>query len=318
MRYSKEENTIISVLLSAFNGDAFIQEQVESIVKQNFNSFNIIIRDDGSKNSNYEFTKNISDKYNIPIIVDDKNDENMGSVKSYNRLLCQSKSDYICFSDQDDVWEKDKLFHSFNRMKKLEKKYGSHMPILVHSDLVVCDQHLRMINHSFINYIKLDPSKKSLNYLLVQNNVTGCTMIINRALKEKSMPIPKSACVHDWWFALVASLFGIIDFINIPTVFYRQHSGNQIGAKKYGIGFLLNLFKKRELLKNEFHASVQQAATFYHRYKGELNTEQKEMLLALVNIEKEKYIRRANVILKYRFFKQDLLRTIGLIGLIYL
>jgi hypothetical protein len=76
-----------------------------------------MIRDDGSKNTNYGFIKNISNKYNISILVDDKNDENIGSVKSYNRLLGQSQSDYICFSDQDDVWKKDKLFHSFKRMK---------------------------------------------------------------------------------------------------------------------------------------------------------------------------------------------------------
>jgi glycosyltransferase involved in cell wall biosynthesis len=315
LRHNKE-NPIVSVLLSAFNGDAFIQEQIVSIVKQNFNRFNIILRDDGSKNTNYGFIKNISNKYNISILVDDKNDENIGSVKSYNRLLGQSQSDYICFSDQDDVWKKDKLFHSFKRMKDLEKEHGSHTPILVHTDLSVCDNHLQKVHPSFITYQKLDPSKKSLHYLLLQNNVTGCTMMINRALKEKSFPIPEDACVHDWWIALVASSFGIIDFISIPTVKYRQHDKNQIGARKYGIHHFINRLKNIDSLIDEFHASILQATALYQRYKNSLNDEQKKIILAFINLEKKNIIERKITILRYKFFKQDFFRTIGLIGLV--
>ena len=73
------------------------------------------------KKSNYGFIKNISNKYNMSIIVDDKKNENLSSLKNDNILSCQAQFDYIYFSDQDDVWKKDKLFHSFKRMKTLEK-----------------------------------------------------------------------------------------------------------------------------------------------------------------------------------------------------
>lgn len=243
LKLSKEKNTV-SVLLSTYNGNMFIEEQVVSIVKQNFTKFNIIIRDDGSKKTNLEFIKDISNKYNVPIVVDKKINRNLGTVKSYNRLLYETQSDYICFSDQDDVWKRDKLLNSFNRIKLLEKEHGKHTPILVHTDLSVCDNNLCKIHPSFINYQKLDPAKKSLNYLLVQNNVTACTIMINRALKEIASPIPEKACVHDWWLALVASLFGEIDFINMPTVSYRQHDKNQIGASKYGAHHFMYRLKK--------------------------------------------------------------------------
>ena len=125
-------------------------------------------------------------------------------------------------------------------------------------------------------------------------------MMINKALKEKSFPIPKDACVHDWWIALVASSFGVIDFINIPTVNYRQHHNNQIGAKKFGLGTLLKRLQEKDILKNEFHASIRQAVAFYQRFKNDLKDEQNEMLLAFINIEKKNFIQRKATILNLK------------------
>jgi hypothetical protein len=141
-------------------------------------------------------------------------------------------------------------------------------------------------------------------------------MMINRALKEKSFPIPEDACVHDWWIALVASSFGIIDFISIPTVKYRQHDKNQIGARKYGIHHFINRLKNIDSLIDEFHASILQATALYQRYKNSLNDEQKKIILAFINLEKKNIIERKITILRYKFFKQDFFRTIGLIGLV--
>jgi len=79
-----------------------------------------------------------------------------------------------------------------------------------------------------------------LNRLIVQNSVTGCALMVNRALLDRANPIPLEAVMHDWWLALVACAFGHIAIVSEPTMLYRQHDKNQLGARKHkGIGSFL-------------------------------------------------------------------------------
>ena len=76
-----------------------------------------------------------------------------------------------------------------------------------------------------------DYGKTTLNYVLIQNIVTGCTAIYNRALSEKIRSIPDYMIMHDWWLLLAASAFGVVDHLDEPTMLYRQHGGNDVGAQ---------------------------------------------------------------------------------------
>ena len=105
-------------------------------------------------------------------------------------------------------------------------------PALVFSDLILVDEHDRETGCSFMETRGIDGRPANpLGTLLRHNLVTGCTITCNRALLKRSMPFPENIVMHDWWLALVAAATGRIEMLDAPTVRYRLHGGNQVGAQ---------------------------------------------------------------------------------------
>jgi hypothetical protein len=138
---------------------------------------------------------------------------------------------YFAFCDQDDVWFPNKIDLMMNEVRRLEGQFGETTPILVHTDLVVVDKKLNQISPSLLDHLYLNASRRRrLDYLLFDNIVTGCALIGNRALLDLTRPIPAGIPYHDWWVALVAASCGVVSTVAEPTVLYRQHDGNLVGA----------------------------------------------------------------------------------------
>lgn len=127
-------------------------------------------------------------------------------------------------ADQDDVWHSDKVARTFYRMKRMERKFGKDIPLMVHTDLCVVDETLCEMSSGFHDYMNLRTNGK-LRYELIQNQVTGCTVMINRNLKVyvKEATDVESIVMHDHWLALIALVFGKISYLNQATIDYRQH-----------------------------------------------------------------------------------------------
>ena len=225
----------IVILLSTYNGGRYLKEQLNSIFSQSYKDFEIIARDDGSSDE----TINILKSYNIKILDTDKN---LGAKLSFSTLLNyavrNTDAEYFMFCDQDDIWKTDKIEKTIAKMKELEKT-NSDLPLLVHTDLEVVDEKLNVLNKSFWKYEKRDPSLNSINRLIMQSTVTGCTMMINRKLAEMSFPVSENSIMHDWWISMVASSFGKIAYLEESTISYRQHSSNDTGSKKFGLSLIL-------------------------------------------------------------------------------
>ncbi|MCK4906728.1 MAG: glycosyltransferase family 2 protein [Spirochaetes bacterium] len=251
----------IDILLATYNGEQFIAEQLESILSQTYTNWQLIIRDDGSTDDTQKILKKYKKKYSEKIkLIKDKH-QNLGSMLNFSVLMGESKADYIAFSDQDDVWEKDKLEVSMKAMQTAEKKNGKKSPLLVHTDMKVVDEELNEIHESFWKYQKHNPVKKGSEFLMVQNNTNGCTMLFNKELKDMAFPIPDEAIMHDWWVAIVASEFGKIVALENKTVLYRQHYSNRLGAKRINI---ISLIKKK--WQRSFSDVIRQSKAFSKRF----------------------------------------------------
>jgi hypothetical protein len=136
------------------------------------------------------------------------------------------------FCDQDDIWLPDKIELTLNTMKAAEQTWPN-LPLLVHTDLKIVDETLAPIAESFWKLHGILPeSDCQLKKIIYKNIVTGCTVMINKKAKEISLPFPLEVSVHDWWIALNVVKHGKIIHIKTPTVLYRQHAANLIGAKK--------------------------------------------------------------------------------------
>ena len=138
-------------------------------------------------------------------------------------------ADYVMFADQDDVWLPDKITLALAAMQAAEATRAG--PVLVHTDAVVVDATLRQIAPSFWRYAQLTPKPAALQRFVVLNVVTGNTVLLNRALRDRVGRIPAAAAMHDWWVACVAAAFGRVVAVPTPSVWYRQHGANTIGAR---------------------------------------------------------------------------------------
>lgn len=304
----------ILILLSTYNGEKYLKEQLDSLFSQRYQNFKLIVRDDGST----DMTKEILNSYDIELL---SSYENLGVKKSFEMLLqhaCEnSDAEYFMFCDQDDVWNNDKIDKTLKKIQELEKLYGIKTPLLVHTDLEVVNEKLETLSDSMWKSEYINPSANTLNKLLIQNTITGCTMMINRTLAMESLYISPKAIMHDWWIGLVATTFGKIGFLEESTMKYRQHGKNDTGAKNYNykniISKIIELFFNRESKKIFMNKNIFQAKEFLKEYKDQLDEKSKIMLEDFSTIKEKPYLQRVNIILKYRLFKYGLIRNIGLL-----
>lgn len=220
----------IDILLSTYNGEKYLYELFNSIIDQTYINWHLIIRDDGSIDS----TQIIIDKFKVKYpgkISQIESKQNVGVIKSFEILMQHTVSDYIMFCDQDDVWLPTKIELTYEKITQFEKEYPN-KPILIHSDLMVVDKYLNVISNSFWYYSRIRPELLvDFNYLAVKNAVTGCTAMINSKVKNIIPKSTQNTLMHDSWITLnIANELGVIAYIDIPTILYRQHDNNVLGA----------------------------------------------------------------------------------------
>lgn len=231
----------INILLTIYNGNKYLNEQLNSLFNQTYQNFKILIRDDNSTDNSIEIIKKFQKEYPNKIKLITDNLGNLGSSKSFIKLLEYSDNGYIMFCDQDDVWLPNKIELSLQKIKELENETKADIPLLVFTDLHVVDQNLKIIENSFWEYQKLIPKiTKNWKMLVAQNVITGCTIMMNRRAKEVSLPFTLDMMIHDQWIGVNVAKYGKIDYIKEQTILYRQHGSNVAGAHRYGLTYIKN------------------------------------------------------------------------------
>ena len=279
-----------------------------------------MVSDDGSKDKTREILKEYRNQYPDRIVLkhrvqegDYQNKEHVsGAAMNFFWLLAQASGDYILFSDQDDVWKREKAEKLLKHMKKLEKRLGKDYPILVHSDMEVTDEDLNMTAPSFFDYQHCNPKRTSFAEVLVENPVTGGGAMINKALADLLLKVPEACCMHDWWMALTASCFGTISCIREPLYQYRQHENNVLGAKATGsLEDIKQRARRQAQVEENYRKMFAQAAAFGKMYHEQMSTEQKNILRSFLALPLQSPAGRLHNIVKNHFFKTSLIQTLA-------
>jgi len=309
------ENQSIDILLAIYNGALYLNELLASIELQTYKKWRLIIRDDCSSDNSFQIAKEFQSRHGRDKILLYKNDNPTGSAKmNFVKLIKDAQSSYIMFCDQDDIWHPDKIEITIKKMKEAEKKPGSKLPILIHTDLKVVDQNVNMIYDSFQRYMNL-PKKITLEKLLIQNSVTGCTVMINAILcnQMKQIDHAEEILMHDYWAALIACVFGKICYIDTATIDYRQHGNNNVGAANArSLEYFYLRFKRgKKAFKADMEKSIKQIQYFYQLYQEKISDIRvKEMLKQYSILNKQNKISRIAYYFKFRVFKHGVVKKI--------
>lgn len=231
----------IDIILATHNGERYIAEFFDSIIKQSYQNWSLLVSDDLSKDRTRQIVSYYCQKDNRIKLVSTA--QQGGVIKNFAKCISYSSSNYLMFADQDDVWLPDKITLSLKTILKEEEQRGSSCPILVFTDLKLVDEYLNIISDSFYRFNRLNPVHNThIQYLTWKSTVFGCSTIFNSSLKNKVGNIDDRVMMHDHIFALIACLFGKVVYLNEATILYRQHSNNQVGGlRKNFIHKLINL-----------------------------------------------------------------------------
>jgi len=306
----------IDILLATYNGERYVGALLDSLLAQTYKNIRILVRDDGSTDGTLRVIESY-EKQHPEKIEFLRHTENLGCNGNFSKLLEHAPSDYMMFSDQDDIWLPGKVEAAFEKLQALERSHSKETPLLVHGDLKVVDGDLKEISPSFWEYSKLYPKTTStLNRLLVQNVVTGCTVLINRPLAQLALPIPSDCLQHDWWLALVAAGLGEIGIVEEPHILYRQHGGNSVGARPCSAShYVKKKFTTPRSADIEYkRRNLQQALLYRERYHEHLSLKNQSLVAAYCAAYQGSYVKRIYLMFKHGFFKNGFMRN--LVGII--
>lgn len=275
----------IDILMATYNGEKYVKEQIDSILNQSFSDFRLLISDDFSTDSTRDILQSYVEKDSRVVVF--LQNKNLGVVKNFEFLMEKVESEYFMFSDQDDVWQKDKIKNSIELLQKTNSD-------LVYTNLQVVNQELDILYQSYWKQKGFEKKIKKYNNfesLYLNNYITGCTMLVKSKWLDKILPLPHKSkfILHDYWTALVVSKFGKMAYIEEPQVKYRQHIGNRIGSKRKS-DEINNFEEMRDLFidvkKDHFKIFVQNAEVFEDEQIENLNKTAYQYFDNLKNVKK--------------------------------
>lgn len=258
------KTSVVCVLMSTYNGEKYIRDQIDSVLIQDGVNVKIVIRDDGSTDKTVSIISDYASKYDNIILL---KEHNCGAEESFNQLcryaLDNEKSDYYAFCDQDDVWDRDKLVIAVNQLKK----FDNNKPNLYFSNLKMVDEKLNFMNNLYENHSVFINKSKTL----VQIFTYGCTCVFNRTALDYYCRPEQQLSFHDNWLYCICSYLGNVFYDPNGLIKYRQHEKNLSGHHSQGASLLMN--RIRRLFKGNLGHDFEIMANQLLLFENEINTE---------------------------------------------
>lgn len=210
----------VSVAMATYNGEKYIKEQIKTILDCLEENDELVISDDGSTDNTLGIINSFND--NRIVLIDGPK---KGIKQNFANAIKNTSGEYIFLSDQDDIWEKDKVTEV---IKCFEKE---NCTLVVH-DAEVVDENLNMVMSSYYSYRN---SGKGIIKNIYKNTYIGCCMAFLSKAKKYVLPIPNDIEMHDQWIGILNDKYGKTYFSTKKLIKYRRHSLNNSQMNHYGI-----------------------------------------------------------------------------------
>lgn len=270
----------VIVLLSTFNGELYLRDQLDSLINQTLKPYKIFIRDDGSSDNTLEILNEYKSKYNF---IDYYQGKNLKPAKSFFELIENAEeADYYALCDQDDVWFEDKIETAVELLEKEDKS----LPLLYAGRFILTDKDLNPLDSNVSKLYGYTDFPHSLLY----HTAPGCTFVFNKMARKQIVryDIDKEYCViHDAIIHKVIAMLGKMILDTKPHMYYRQHGNNEIGLTTNKIKIVADKIKFffAGRLKN-YRSST--AKSLLNVYGEDLNKDKKTILEAVANYQNDK------------------------------
>jgi glycosyltransferase involved in cell wall biosynthesis len=272
------QSTIV-IMMATFNGDKYLYEQLNSIEKQTYKDWQLVVSDDGSNDKTLDILRKFQASQPLNKVIIQKGPRK-GSSSNFISLLADPliRGVYYAFGDQDDIWLPNKLEVAITQIKSIEK---IDLPVLYCGRTINVNQDLHKISES-----PLFVFPATFRNALVQSIAGGNTMIFNDSLKRRCESFNPVVPVHDWWLYLLATgVGGVVHYDKEPYVLYRQHPDSLIGGNYSLIDRLRNV---NRIFKGEFKRSIDQMVDALTQIEPSLIKENREIfsLFKLMRVTK--------------------------------
>lgn len=295
----------VTIMLASYNGQKYISDQINSIINQYYEDWSLVVSDDGSTDR----TVNIVDSYickwpegKLSI----RRGPRGGFCRNFLSMACDTNlmSDYYAFSDQDDLWDPQKLSRALEWLANVP----NNVPALY------CGRTLSIDNEG--NHLGLSPHFRvppNFRNALVQSIAGGNTMVFNEAARQLLIAVGDNVEVpsHDWWlYILVTGAGGVVKYDPTPMLYYRQHEGNLVGANsnlRARWSRVVQLFQGRLRAWNELHLRELEKVGYL------LTVEHQQLLEKFLKLRNDNVLRRVVSFVKSGIHRQTILGHLGLL-----
>jgi glycosyltransferase involved in cell wall biosynthesis len=264
----EEENLqLVSIVLATYNGEKYLEEQLESLLAQTYSNIEIIAIDDGSSDHTVSILHNYAAKHNnMKVFV---NEMNLGFIKNFEKGCTLTKGDFIAFCDQDDYWD-------FDKIKKMTEAIGEHP--LIYCDSIVCDENLNPKGIKISDLVHFRSWNNCLQ-LAVFCRIYAHAMLFTRSFFNAAYPF-LGVVPPDWWLPYLSTFYGGMKYLPEPLVLYRQHENNAMGVTG-GKSKKQSKVKRSEKIRLDKEKIRTRIKAFYNACPNDM-TKEKEVLHKLV------------------------------------
>ncbi|WP_298263710.1 glycosyltransferase [Acidocella sp.] len=312
----------IDIAMSVYNADKWLPEMLDSIVRQTARSWRLIVWNDGSTDKTAEILQEWQERHpDRMFLIQNKENKNLGIAQGFSEALTCCDAPYVMLADGDDIWLPDKIELSYEFIRSQESRLPPQTPILIHTDLEMVSADKVSIAPSTWQVYRMRPTDNKIRRIMYGNNVSGATMLMNRAVVDIALPIPETLKEQDWWLALAASAFGVIVPLPKVTMLYRRHGNNDNiisnspSARDRMRRVLTTVYRPssaRRRIYELFGRSYYICNIFYYRYKNQLTPELSQMFSDYINLRSLGFWRRRYVIIRYGLWFRNVLADVGL------
>ncbi|WP_341954136.1 glycosyltransferase family 2 protein [Salinibacterium sp. TMP30] len=277
----------ISVALCTHNGAAYIDDQLVSILEQVPAPQQLVVSDDASSDDTIARVREVAARYPSVELTVFENIPPLGVTKNFEQAIRACTGELIALSDQDDVWH-------VGRLELFAAEFTARPEVsLIHSDARLVDAHGQPLGHTLAEALGVSAAEvasihagDAFSVLLRRNLVTGACTVFRRSLVEYAAPFP-AGWVHDEWLGVIAAAVASTDFIDHPTIDYRQHGANQIGATKLSVaGKFRRMVEPRRARNARLEANMSVLLDRLQRLGARVSDEKVQRTLAKLDHER--------------------------------